>query len=138
PVVTAPAAVPGSAGTALTVHVTAADLDGDAITSLTADLSVLPAGNNATFTPAAGDTAGTLTWTPADGDLGKYNVTFTATNALAGSTITSITVGPANASPVAVLTATPATGNAPLAVVADASGSSDPDGTIVSYRFDFG
>ena len=28
--------------------------------------------------------------------------------------------------------------NAPLSAMADASGSSDPDGSIVSYRFDFG
>jgi len=32
----------------------------------------------------------------------------------------------------------PVSGIAPLLVTADASGSSDPDGTIVSYRFDFG
>ena len=32
----------------------------------------------------------------------------------------------------------PATGNAPLITMADASASSDADGTIRSYRFDFG
>src|SRR5207247_2051134 len=36
------------------------------------------------------------------------------------------------------LTVTPASGTAPLAVTANASASSDPDGTIASYRFDFG
>ncbi|HEY2953687.1 MAG TPA: PKD domain-containing protein [Candidatus Eisenbacteria bacterium] len=45
---------------------------------------------------------------------------------------------PANLPPVARLTVTPSSGTAPLAVRADASASSDPDGTIASYRFDFG
>ncbi len=43
-----------------------------------------------------------------------------------------------NIPPRATLTATPASGVAPLAVTLDASGSSDLDGTIVSYQFDFG
>lgn len=42
------------------------------------------------------------------------------------------------AAPVARLVATPATGTAPLLVTADASTSSDADGPLVSYRFDFG
>ena len=40
--------------------------------------------------------------------------------------------------PVAALTVTPASGRAPLDVLADASSSSDSDGTVTSYRFDFG
>ena len=40
--------------------------------------------------------------------------------------------------PVAALTLTPSSGRAPLAVTADASLSHDPDGTVASYRFDFG
>ena len=48
-----------------------------------------------------------------------------------------------NNAPVAALSANPATGNAPLNVTLDASGSSDPDSdapadTIASYTFDFG
>jgi len=48
-----------------------------------------------------------------------------------------------NSAPVASLSATPSTGNAPLAVTLDASGSSDEDtaapaDTIASYTFDFG
>jgi serine protease AprX len=38
--------------------------------------------------------------------------------------------------PVAALTATPATGAAPLATTLDASGSHDPDGTVVAWRWD--
>jgi PKD repeat protein len=40
--------------------------------------------------------------------------------------------------PVAVLTVTPQTGSAPLQVTADSSGSSDPNGGIVSRLIDFG
>ncbi len=50
-----------------------------------------------------------------------------------------ITVSPApNVSPVAAFTASPSTGQLPLLVSFDASGSSDSDGTIVSYAWDFG
>ncbi|HKY31061.1 MAG TPA: PKD domain-containing protein [Candidatus Polarisedimenticolia bacterium] len=45
---------------------------------------------------------------------------------------------PADAPPVAALTVTPSSGQEPLSVLADASASADPDGTIVSYLFDFG
>ncbi|TMQ54939.1 MAG: PKD domain-containing protein [Candidatus Eisenbacteria bacterium] len=44
---------------------------------------------------------------------------------------------PANPPPVARLTISPSSGSAPLPALADGSSSSD-DGTIVSYRFDFG
>jgi PKD repeat protein len=43
-----------------------------------------------------------------------------------------------NAPPTADLSANPAEGNAPLLVNFDASGSSDSDGTITLYEFDFG
>jgi parallel beta-helix repeat protein len=73
---------------------------------------------------------------------GTYTVTFTVTDSLGladpspGSL--AVTVTPFTQRPTALLTMTPSSGPAPLAVTADASGSSDPDGTIVSYRFDFG
>jgi PKD repeat protein len=73
---------------------------------------------------------------------GTYTVTFTVTDSLGAADPTPdsrvVTVTPFNQEPTAVLSITPASGPAPLAVTADASGSSDPDGTIVSYRFDFG
>jgi PKD repeat protein len=46
--------------------------------------------------------------------------------------------GAPNAPPVASFTATPQSGIAPLAVVFNASGSSDPDGSIASYAWVFG
>src|SRR5207247_2638456 len=64
PTVSAPGNVSGNESTVITVNVTAADADGDSITALTADLSALPAGSNASFTPAPGNTSGTLRWTP--------------------------------------------------------------------------
>jgi PKD repeat protein len=134
PIVAAPATAAVAEGSPLTVSVTASDPDGDAISSLTA--TGLPSG--ATFTAGPGNTTGTLNWTPGSGQAGSYTVTFTAANALSGSTSTVITVQNVNQPPVASLVVTPSTGNAPLAVTADASGSSDADGTIATYRFDFG
>jgi PKD repeat protein len=51
-----------------------------------------------------------------------------------------LNLNPANIPPNAVLTTTPspATGPSPLEVIFDASGSNDPDGTIVKYEMDFG
>lgn len=43
-----------------------------------------------------------------------------------------------NAAPVAVANADPTSGNAPLEVSFDATGSYDPDGTIAAYEWDFG
>lgn len=51
-----------------------------------------------------------------------------------------ITVKAASAPPTAAMTATPASGSAPLAVVFNAAGSSDPNsgGSIKQYSFNFG
>jgi hypothetical protein len=78
----------------LTVNVTASDADGPAIASLVADLSGLPAGHNALWTPNGTNTGGTLTWTPLPAHIRAtpYNVTFTASNGLTGSATTAITV----------------------------------------------
>ena len=49
---------------------------------------------------------------------------------------TVVTTGPI--APVAVATATPQSGDAPLAVTLDGSGSFDQDGTVVAHEWDFG
>lgn len=46
--------------------------------------------------------------------------------------------GPGNFPPVASFTATPASGNAPLTVLFDAAASSDADGSITGYSWNFG
>ena len=56
--------------------------------------------------------------------------------ASASQVITVVPVG-ANIPPTALLSAAPVLGEAPLTVDFDASGSSDPDGVIAEYRFDF-
>lgn len=52
--------------------------------------------------------------------------------------VLTVEVSSGNQSPIAVLEATPRSGVAPLQVLFDGSGSSDPDGHIVSYEWDFG
>ncbi|MFN8024221.1 MAG: PKD domain-containing protein [Acidimicrobiales bacterium] len=69
---------------------------------------------------------------------GTYTVTLTVTDNLGATNTTTQSVivpdVPVNGQPTASFTATPTT----LAVAVDGSASSDPDGTIVSYAWDFG
>ncbi|HET9951678.1 MAG TPA: putative Ig domain-containing protein [Candidatus Eisenbacteria bacterium] len=92
PVVTAPAAYTVDPGTPLSFAVGVSDPDGDAMLGLTADLSVLPAGNTATFSSSAPFTSGSFSWTPRAEDAGTYAVVFTGFNALVGHATTTITV----------------------------------------------
>ena len=72
---------------------------------------------------------------------GGHQITMTAVDSggLSGSDSITITVDPSanNLPPVASLTG-PATAEVGVAVVFDGSASSDPDGTIADYEFDFG
>src|SRR5204862_1396767 len=77
----------------------------------------------ATHTFAAG------TWT--------VQLTVTDDKGATGTASAVVTASAPNQPPVARLTVTPSSGTAPLAVTADASTSSDADGTIASYKFDF-
>lgn len=74
---------------------------------------------------------------------GTYTLRLTANDgALSASADVTIAVNPVppppNLDPTAVASASPTTGNAPLAVSFAGTGSSDPDGTIASYTWDFG
>ena len=132
PVVSAPASVGALEGSRITVRVTASDFDGDAIASLSADLSELPAGNNASFNTNSQHTSGTLTWTPTSNDARgtPYHVQFTASNALSGFTLTAITVTNVQHAPVVVAPAdVNGTTGTPLVVQVTAS---DPDGDPIT------
>ncbi len=108
PVAASPATVSGAGGSQVTVQVTAADPDGDAITSLAMDASSLPSPNNAVFTAGSGNTSGTFTWTPSAANAGTWSVRFRATNALVGPEVaTAITIANGDRAP--VVAATPET-----------------------------
>jgi hypothetical protein len=92
PILSAPKTVEGSPGSAISITVTAADPDGEAISTLTTDLSGLPPGNNAAFASNGTHTSGTFTWTPAASDSGTYAVTFRGANVLVGYAGTEIHV----------------------------------------------
>jgi PKD repeat protein len=110
------------------------------------------------FVPTASDPDGTITqyfWDFGDGtsikgrvakrtykEPGTYLVTLTVTDNDDAETVASaevVIVGPAdNLPPTASFIATPETGEATLQVSFNASASSDPDGSIVSYGWNFG
>ena len=70
---------------------------------------------------------------------GVYSVTETVSSDYETASVTQpVTAGPPNERPVADFTATPPQGNAPLTVHFDASASTDSDGTISTYEWDFG
>ncbi|MCW2498347.1 MAG: Carbohydrate-binding and sugar hydrolysis, partial [Frankiales bacterium] len=85
--------------------------------------------------PSTGPTTSHTYTTP-----GTYTVTLTVSDAGgATSEATGTVVVHPDAPPAAVLAVSPSSGEAPLVVTADGSGSSDTDGTpIASYAFDFG
>ncbi len=71
---------------------------------------------------------------------GTYTATLKVTDdkGASGTATAIISVVGVNAAPTAVISADPTTGKAPLAVDFDGTGSTDSDGTIVSYAWDFG
>jgi PKD repeat protein len=72
--------------------------------------------------------------------VGTYTATLRCFDARGGIGTTNIiiNVGGVNQPPIAHASATPSSGNAPLTVQFSAAGSSDPDGTIVEYYWEFG
>ncbi len=108
-------------------------------------------------TAATGATIATYAWSFGDGSsatgastshaftaAGTYSTTLTVTDSKGLTSVAStpivITAPPiaVNKAPTAVASATPLTGTAPLTVTFDASGSTDSDGTIASYTWNFG
>jgi len=133
PAVSAPATQGGPEGSAIHFAVSASDPDGDAIASLTA--APLPLG--ATFAPGPGNTSGDFDWTPGFARSGSYTVVFTASNVLSGSAATVLEVTEQNRAPIADPNG-PYVGVAGLPISFDGSGSSDPDGDVLTYAWDFG
>jgi len=103
-----------------------------------------PDGSIASYNWAFGDgTTGTGVTTSHTYSIpGTYTVSLTVIDGqgATGSTTRIIQVNTSgeNASPIASFTASPTSGVAPLAVDFNASGSSDPDGSIASYKWAFG
>ena len=69
---------------------------------------------------------------------GDYTVELTVTDDDGDSDSASETISVSSQPPNATFTANPTSGEAPLEVSLDASGSSDSDGNITSYEWDFG
>jgi PKD repeat protein len=87
---------------------------------------VTSAAMSPTYTfPSSGTFPVLLTVTDNDGLQGAASITISVTAS-------------ANQTPVAVISATPSSGVAPLPVSFSSAGSIDPDGSIVSYSWDFG
>ena len=130
PVVTAPGSVKGTTGQPVTFTVTAADPDGNPITSLTMVAPKLPAGSGATFTPNATNTGGTFSW-PAPAVTGKWSLKFVATNALTGSATTNLTISAPRKHD-----GTGEEGAIGTPVVAMSQGSPNPSAGAVSFALD--
>jgi PKD repeat protein len=127
PVVNAPLTASTLPNVLLTFQVSAADPDGDAIFSLTAQL--LPGG--ATFVSNASHTSGTFSWTPNLAQSGTFNVTFTATNALSGSATTAITVLSGGDRAPVVTAPTTFSGNQ-FTLITFTVSAADPDGEAIA------
>jgi len=136
PFADAPETVTVNENAQLTLTFNAYDLDGDALTGLTADRSGLPLGNDAVFLPGQDFATGTLTWTPTYNDAGFYHVTFRASNDKSGTTVTTIRVLNTNRPPVANAGG-PYSGVAGVPILFDGTGSSDPDGDALTYLWRF-
>ena len=100
PILNAPDRATVNENLSVVFGVAAFDPDGDPITSLVADLSGLPAGHKARFTPGPENTTGTLSWTTTYAQAGTYTVTFRAANSMSGVATTRITVANVDRSPV--------------------------------------
>jgi PKD repeat protein len=106
--------------------------DGDA-TPIAGDRFDFGDGSAAVGPQAAATAAHTYT------AAGAYTVRVTVTDTAGQSSLVTRTVTVNDSPPSAALTVSPASGEAPLAMTADASRSSDDDGSpIATYTFDFG
>jgi PKD domain-containing protein/VCBS repeat protein/flagellar hook capping protein FlgD len=139
PHVLAPRTATTQENVVVTFSVTATDADGDPIAQLRADVSGLPLGSDATLALNGANTAGVFTWRPtfADARPAPYPVLFIASNALADTATTYITVTNVNRAPQAN-PGGPYNAIADVAVQFQGSASADPDGDPLTYSWVFG
>jgi PKD repeat protein len=71
-------------------------------------------------------------------NAGSFTATLKVIDDKGASASTTIVIAVANKSPNAAIAVSPESGDAPLAALLSSLGSSDPDGTIVDYDWDFG
>ncbi|MGB6382393.1 MAG: PKD domain-containing protein, partial [Syntrophobacteria bacterium] len=138
---------PSGTNQAPTASITASPTSGDAPLSVSFNDSGSndPDGSIVSYSWNFGDgTSGTgVTAGHTYNNSGNYTVSLTVTDdngaTDSASTVIQVTTAPVpNQAPTASFTATPTSGDAPLPVSFNASASSDPDGTIVSYSWNFG
>ena len=102
-----------------------------------------PDGTIASYTWAFGDGYGSSGANPSHTYTanGTYTAKLMVTDnlgAVSAQTSVTVTVTPPNSAPTAMASVTSTTGIAPLAVVFSSNGSSDTDGSIASYSWNFG
>ena len=110
------------------------DPNGDVIVEYRWVIELAPAGSSAVLTGSD-----TLAPTLLPDVVGDYVVSLTVSDGLSTSIADEVFVRVIeNLPPLAVISATPLSGFAPLTVQFDASNSSDPENSLLSYSWDFG
>ena len=135
PAIAAPGAQTSAEGQPVSLTLAATDPDGDALTFSATGLPTA-----LSVDPSTGLISGMVSYTAAANS--PYAVTVTVSDGtLSDSTSFSWSVGPSlpsNQPPTAVVGAAPTSGPAPLTVAFTGSGSTDFDGSIVSFAWEFG
>jgi PKD repeat protein len=134
PVLTVPASVFGAEGVFISLTITASDPDGDRVM-----LGALNRPVGSLFVDH-GNNSGGFSWTPGFSQAGTYTVTFTGRDSLGASATPrdlTIVVDNVNRGPTAI-PGGPYAGVVNVPITFNGTGSADPDGSPLSYLWDFG